>query len=138
MIDEGKPYLTQSQEAKWTQLTGRWFGSELTKTGGKVMWIAERRNDGTYRIQFRIIDISGKKQEKIEMGEWGVSGDIYFTTYKADLVGDKVVPVDPTDPYNRDAYRILKLTNETFEYISVDSSNKWTVRKVPADFKFPE
>lgn len=138
VIDEGKPPLSLSQQAKWAQLVGRWFGSEITKNGGKVMWIAERNNDGKYKIHFRIIEASGNQINKIEVGEWGVSGPVYFTIYKADLDGDKVVPVDPTDPYNRDAYKILRLTNDIFEYESFDSNNKYSVRKVSTDFTFPE
>lgn len=137
-IDESKPPLSLSQQAKWAQLVGRWFGSEITKNGGKVMWIAERLNDGKYKIHFRIIDASGKQRDKIEVGEWGISGPVYFTIYKGDVDGDKVVPVDPTDPFNRDAYKILRLTNDIFEYESFDSANKYTVRKVSPEFKFPE
>jgi len=138
VIDEGKPALSLSQKEKWTQLVGKWFGNQPTKSEGRIMWIAERHNDGMYRIHFRVIDASGKKVDKTELGEWGVSGSVYFTIYKGDVEGDKIVPVDPTDPYNRDAYKILKLDNEIFEYESFDPVNKYTVRRVPSDFKFPE
>jgi len=137
-VDESKPPLSLTQQSKWTQLVGRWFGSEMTKAGGRVMWIVERNNDGKYKIHFRIINASGNQTDKIEVGEWGVSGSVYFTIYKGDLVGDKMVPVDPTDPYNRDAYKILKLTNDSFEYESFDSSNKYSVGKVKPEFTFPQ
>lgn len=102
------------------------------------MWIVERRNDGIYKIHFRVIDPLGEKTDKIELGEWGVSGPIYFTIYKGYIERDKIIPVDPADPYNRDAYQILKLDDEIFEYESFDPVNKYTVRRVPSHFEFPE
>ncbi len=55
-----------------------------------------------------------------------------------DVEEDKIVPVDPTDPYGRYAYKILKLNDEIFEYESLEPANKYTVRRVPSGFEFPE
>ena len=119
-------------------MVGTWFGNQPNKNGGRYMWIDHRYNDGTYKVNFRITDASGKRQEKTEIGEWGVAGDIVFSIYKGDLHGDKVVHVGPTDPYTRDVYRILKLTDELYEYELIDSDLKFTARRVSADFNFPE
>ncbi len=135
---EGSVNLPATREAKWPLLVGKWFGNMNVAGGGKYMWIAERKNDGSYKIQFRTVDPSGKKEEQTEVGEWGVSGNIYFTIYKAHLKGGKAIPADPTNPGNRDAYRILKLTNEVFEYEHLDEGVRFTVKKVAQDFVFPE
>ncbi|SPF45972.1 exported hypothetical protein [Syntrophobacter sp. SbD1] len=137
-IEYMKPPLSQSQNIRWAQLVGTWFGDQPTKDGGRYMWISNRYNDGTYKAHFRITDASGKKMEKIEVGEWGVAGDIEFLIYKGDLQGDKVVNVDPTDPNNRDVYKILKLNDEIYEYELIDSDIKFTAKRVPVDFSFPE
>ena len=137
-IDAPKPTLSQPQENKWSKMTGKWFGQEGTKNGGRVMWIAERNNDGTYKIHFRVVGLSGEITDQIEVGEWGVSGPVYFTIFKARIEGDKIIPVDPTNPYNRDAYKIIRLNEEYFEYEAFDSGNKFSVRKVPIDFVFPK
>jgi hypothetical protein len=127
-----------TRQIKWAQLVGKWFGSLNLEGGGKYMWIMERKNDGTYRVQFRVKDPSGKIINKIEVGEWGVSGNIYFTIYKGDLEEGKIVPVDTTDPTYRDAYQILKLTSENFEYEALDEVARFSARKVASDFTFPE
>lgn len=126
-----------TRQTKWTQLVGKWFGSLDLEGGGKYMWINERINDGTYRVQFRVT-ASGKREESIEVGEWGVSGDIYFTIYKGDFEDGKIIPVDATNPTYRDAYRILKLTNDLFEYEGLDEGLSFSVRKVAPNFTLPE
>ncbi len=130
--------LPTTREAKWPLLVGRWFGSTSTKEGGKYMWIGDKRNDGSDTIQFRLIDPSGKKDDKTEVGEWGVSGDVYFTIYKADVVGDREVPADATDPTNRDAYKMITLTDELFVYENLDNGVRFEAKKVPPTFTFPE
>jgi hypothetical protein len=130
--------LPLSREGKWGLLIGTWFGSQDTRGGEKYMWISEKKNDGTERTSFRTTDRTGKKIDKVEVGEWGVSGDVFFTIYKADLEGDKIKPANVTDPTNRDAYKILKLTDEVFEYEGLDSANRYAAKKVAAGFTFPE
>jgi hypothetical protein len=138
LIDDQKSRLNPAQEIKWSQMVGTWYGDQPTKSGRRYMWIDHRYNDGTYKTNFRIIDASGKRLEKTETGEWGVSGDIFFSIYKGDLHGDKVVPVDPANAHNRHAYKILRLTDDLFEYEHMDPGVKFTARKVSADFEFPE
>ncbi|HVN96169.1 MAG TPA: hypothetical protein VMT62_07055 [Syntrophorhabdaceae bacterium] len=102
------------------------------------MWIAEKRPDGSYKVRFRNIPPSDKREDKVEVGEWGVSGDILFEIYKADLIDNRTIPADATDPINRDAYRILKLTDNEFEYEDLDSWQRYSAKKVAADFVFPD
>ena len=134
--DAIKPPATR--QAKWPLLVGKWFGSTSTEGGGKYIWIADRRNDGSYTNHFRTIPPSGKKEDKTESGEWGVSGDVFFTVYKADVQGDKLIPADAADPTNRDAYKIITLTQELFVYENLDEGIRYEAKKVPSDFTFPE
>lgn len=137
-IDASKPALSSSQKTRWSYLIGKWFGKEATKEGGTVMWITERDDTGRYEIHFRSIDASGKVEEHIEVGEWGISGPIYFTIFKGTIENGRTLPSDSTDPYNRDAYRILRLDNNIFEYESFASGNKYKATKVPSNFIFPK
>lgn len=136
--DDVKPNIPSSRQKKWTQLVGKWFGILDLEGGGKYMWINERENDGTYKVHFRVIDPSGKRQEAVEIGEWGVSGDMYFTIYKGYFEEGRINPVDTTNPTYRDAYRILRLTSDFFEYESLDDGMRFSVKKVTRDFIFPE
>lgn len=126
-----------AREDQWNALVGTWFGSSES-ADGKHMWISEKKYDGTYKTRFRTIYPSGKTRDKVEVGKWGVSGNVYFTIYEADIIEGRAIPADITDPRNRDAYRILKLTDDVFEYEHLDSGVRYTAKKVPADLVFPD
>jgi hypothetical protein len=127
-----------TREAKWSTLVGTWFGIKDLGNNGKFLYISEKKGDGTYRNRFKIIDPSGKKEDKVETGEWGVSGEVYFTIYKEGYETGSYLQADATDPANRDAYKILKLDDDNFEYQSLDMGEKFTAKKVASDFAFPE
>jgi hypothetical protein len=48
VIAYAKPGLSQSQEEKWNQMIGKWYGSQTTKEGGIRQQITVRHPDGTY------------------------------------------------------------------------------------------
>lgn len=134
--DEAKPPLSLSLEDKRALMVGRWFGDQPTKKGGRNMWIMQWKDDGTYEARSRLTDVSGKQQDTIAVGNWSVEGDIFSSIRTGVLKGDKVVAADPAHPYKRHGFRIVNLTGEIFEYQKVDSNDKITVRRVPADFDF--
>lgn len=137
-ITAEKPSLTLSQKEAWSMVVGKWYGSQPTKNGGKKEEIHENLPDGTYKVTFRVIDPEKVAKESVEVGQWGVCGPIYFSIFRGWVRGDRFSPSNPSDPYNYDAYRIIKLGNEVFEYEHVTTGNHYVIRKVPLDFKFPE
>lgn len=136
-VTSEKPSLTLSQEETWNLMIGKWYGSQPTKDGGKKQEIMERSPQGAYKITFRVYDKDGKHKEQAEAGYWGVSGPVYFTIFRGWVQGNQISPSNPADPYNYDAYRIIKLNNEVFEYENYSSGNKYVIKKVPNDFQFP-
>jgi hypothetical protein len=44
---------------------------------------------------------------------------------------------DPTDPYNYDAYRITRIDANVFEYEHFTTRERFSVRRVAADFEIP-
>ncbi len=136
IVDEGRSPLNLSEEEIRSQLIGTWFGDEPAKKGGRHMWIVQRKGDGTYETNSRQIDASGNKKDTIAVGDWGIEGDNFFSLRTGVFKNDKVDPADPANPYKRHNFRILNLTGEHLEYQSGDSSNKTTVRRVPAGFDF--
>jgi hypothetical protein len=137
-ITSVKPSLTLSQEKTWKLMIGKWYGSQPTKDGGKKREIMERAPNGTYKITFRVYGKDGKYKEQTEVGHWGVSGPVYFLIFRGWVKGDKFSPANPADPYNYDAYKIVRLTNEIFEYESYSSGNRYIIKRVPQEFEFPE
>lgn len=133
-IENSKPRLKYTQKEKWNLMVGKWFGFQPTKDGGQRKWLAERNPNGTYVITFRSYEKDGSYRESVEVGEWGISGSIYFTIFKARVIGAELYPVDPTDPYNRDAYNIVSLNKKRFEYISSDNGQHYVTEKVGQEF----
>ncbi len=136
-ITDNKPYLSKSQKETWGLMVGKWYGSQPTTSGGRKNEIMERHLDGTYRIKFRVVSKDHIVKESVEVGHWGVSGPIYFSIFRGWLKGEKLTSSRGSDPYNYDAYRIINLTNESFEYEHISTGTKFVVSKVPSDFDFP-
>ena len=133
-----KPPLSQSEEERWRLLVGKWYGNTLSESGVRREIITVRLDDGTYKIRFRISDQMQVVEERTEVGRWGISGPIYFTIYFGWIEGDEFYPSDSLAPYNQDAYRIIMLNDEIFEYEHVVVQAKFVAKKVPMDFEFPK
>ena len=119
-------------------MVGKWYGNQPTKDGGLRQQLIQRAPDGTYGITFRVTNQDGEIIEQTEVGQWGVSGPVYFSIFRGWLDGDEFIPADSADPYNYDAYRILTLTSDFFEYEHVTTGNRFTLERVSNDFDFPE
>lgn len=137
-ITSTKPSVSFSQEEAWRMMVGKWYGSQPTKNGGKKQEITEKQPDGTFKITFKITDPEKGIKESIEVGQWGLSGPIYFSIFRGWVKGEHYSPSNPSDPYNYDAYHIINLSNEVFEYEHVTTGNHYVIKKVPNDFEFPE
>lgn len=130
--------LTPSQEDSWDLLLGTWYGSQPTKSGGKRDEIVKRMPDGTYKFRFRTCDKSGKCSKQTEVGLWGVSGPIYFTIFLGWADKGHITPASPGNPYNDDAYKIIKLNKKIFEYKEYSDGDRFVDKRVSANFNFPE
>ncbi len=137
-VTSSKPAVSSSQEGTWKLMIGKWYGKQPTKDGGTKEEIIEKLPNGTYKIQFRVTQPDGTKTERTEVGYWGVSGNIYFSIFKGWLSGSEIISANPTDPYNYDAYHIIELTTEKFEYQHVSTGNRYVNQRVGNDFKFQE
>mgnify|MGYP003386670841 FL=1 len=136
-VTDDKPYLSKSQKETWGLMIGKWYGSQPTTTGNRKDQITEHLPDGTYRIRFRVVSEDNKVRETIEVGQWGVSGPIYFAIFRGWLKDGKLEPSRTSDPYNYDAYRMINLTNKKFEYEHMSTGTKYVINKMPSDFEFP-
>jgi hypothetical protein len=135
-VKSSKEFISSSQEMSWKLLSGTWFGSQPTKEGGIKQEIIERVSNGAYRVKFKITSKNGSISKTEEYGEWGASGSIYFTIFKGFIEDGKESRVD-VEPYNYDAYRIITLNNDMFEYEHVTTGNKYTIKRVQFNFDFP-
>lgn len=136
-VTESKPTLSVSEKERWNLMVGKWYGSNPTKSGGVRQFITERYQDGSYRDIFKVTDAQGNSSESSEVGYWGISGLISFAIFRGWLNQGIIEPSDPTDPYNYDAYHIISLNSEEYEYSHVTTGNRFRVKKVDPDFVFP-
>lgn len=73
-----------------------------------------------------------------EIGEWGVSGDLYIVITRGWINDGQIDKTDTTDPYYWDVYEVKKLSNNEFHYKSLKDNVLYKTRRVPAGFDFPE
>jgi hypothetical protein len=118
-------------------MIGKWFGISALDEGRLRRYITEHHADGTFKIHFRTYKSDKTYEDQIEIGLWGVSGNIHFTITRGWLVNGEVVPADPTDASLYDAYEIIRLTEDELEYKAVYAEAVFRVRRVPDSFELP-
>ncbi|MDX3775656.1 hypothetical protein QE250_16175 [Chromatiaceae bacterium AAb-1] len=133
-VTELKPELGIDKLERRNLMLGKWYGDMPTEEGGRRQWVIHRANDGTYRIDFNIRRADGSEYELTEVGHWGIAGDVYFSIYRGVIENEQFLPSDSSDAYNYNAYQIIKLSHNIFEYQNVDSQNTFFVTKVPDSF----
>ncbi len=135
-ISVAKSDLRRAEFENWQMLEGKWYGSEPVLGGGFREQIIERFDDGTFRTIFRIHRTDSKFSENIETGQWGISGDIYFSIFRGQIFGSHFISADTGNPYNYDAYHAIHLSKEKFEFEHVTSGKRYVTWKVSPDFTF--
>ena len=118
-------------------LIGKWYLEQPRSDGTTVRSLSEMTRDGTLQIQFQVIYPNGVISESSEKLIWGISGDIYFTVLRELVYEGVSEPVDPEDPTKYLAYRVLKVTEEAFEYQTIVTGNIFQRQRVPDDFELP-
>ena len=129
--------VTHSKESETVQtvaqrqvLIGAWRGEAPVKGGGSRSWIVQRNPDGTYQVDFTLTTPAGAKSSHSEVGVWGTSAGIYFTATRGYVEASGIDPADTTDPTLYDAYKIIDLTQNTFEYQNLSTGNRFVVKRI--------
>ncbi|MEQ8355194.1 MAG: hypothetical protein RH942_06620 [Kiloniellaceae bacterium] len=117
---------------------GRWYGEDRKGSEISRRWLVDAFPDGVFRITFRYYDQDGGYREQIEVGEWGISGPVYFLSTKGWVDDGTFLKADTTKAQLYDAYKILKLEQQVFEYEHYVNGNRYQVRRVDTGFTLPE
>jgi hypothetical protein len=117
---------------------GRWYGEAAKTDGSAKRWIVDAFPDGVFRITFRFYEEDGRYREQIEVGEWGISGPVYFLSTKGWVDDGMFLKADTSNGELYDAYKILKLDAAVFEYEHYVNGNRYQIRKVDTGFALPE
>lgn len=124
------PEVKGENLSRWQALIGKWHGKIGIKGGGVHEWFVTRFSNGTYRIDFIHHRKDGSIKERTEIGDWGNSGNIYFTIYRGELKNDRLYPSDSSDPINYDAYVIDALKENEFTYTHARTKDNFTVKRI--------
>ena len=124
------------------QLLGQWYRLDIDEKGQQISEYAQFFDDGRFEFTFSQLNLQGCViQQTVELGDWGVVGDIHFTITKSELVelaelgevSDSELTsysADLTDADNYHAYRMIKLTSTIFEYQHILTNEVFIMRRV--------
>lgn len=136
-VPQLKAELPDDQKEKWRLMVGKWYGSQPLEQGGKKEWVITREENGFYEVSFRNQLRDGTIEERIEVGDWGIAESFYFSIFQGWIIEEQFVPADRNDPYNRDVYKVIRLTDQLFEYQNISTKERYTVKRVNSDFTLP-
>jgi hypothetical protein len=114
-------------------LVGRWYGESMTADGQSLKWVTNREANGTYRTQYLLN--KDEPEESIEIGQWGLSGSVFFTIQRVWIRNGETQRVDGSNAYSYDAYDITNIAEQSLEYRSAGSGKRFTVRRVGTSFE---
>lgn len=112
-------------------LFGRWYRNDIDAQGLDIVEYAELSADGSFEFTFVSTDQATKVMEKIvELGDWGLVGNIHFTITKNELIDQELYAADLNDSDNYHAYKVLQLNHNTFEYQHIETKEIFIMRKI--------
>ncbi|MGL1955803.1 MAG: hypothetical protein OCD00_00605 [Colwellia sp.] len=112
-------------------LFGRWYRHDIDEQGFQITEYSELNDDGHFEFTFSTLDSQGNIIEKtVEFGDWGLVGDIHFTLTKNEIIEQEYYTADLTNDDNYQAYRVLQLNHQTFQYQHIVTEEIFIMRRV--------
>jgi hypothetical protein len=112
-------------------LVGRWYRSDTDDNGNAFTEYAQMTVDGSYEFTFIEHSSNGDiAAQSIELGDWGLVGDIHFTMTKSEFIDDEHYAADLSNADNYHAYQVLTLNNTIFEYQHILTNEVFILRRV--------
>ncbi|MFT7006494.1 MAG: hypothetical protein ACJAXJ_001002 [Colwellia sp.] len=112
-------------------LFGRWYRNDIDEQGQQVVEYAELSADGSFEFTFVSTEQETNITEQvIELGDWGLVGNVHFTITKSELIDQQLYAADLNDSNNYQAYNVLKLNHQSFEYQHIETKEIFIMRKV--------
>jgi hypothetical protein len=118
-------------------LIGQWYRLDTDEFGQQLSEFAVFFPDGRFEFTFSTLNnVGAVEHQEIEMGDWGLVGDIHFTLTKNELVDEVLYPAELENEDNYHAYHVLQLTNKTFEYRHIITNEVFIMRRVVDNIGF--
>ena len=109
-------------------------GETMAEGGLKGRFLAQHFEDGTLRVTVTSEASDGRASTEEYLGNWSISGPIYFTSVTGIAVDRASEATDWEGTGNINAYEILEIDGKHFEYESFSSRRKFVARRVGEDF----
>ena len=112
-------------------LFGSWYRNEKIMDGCVQTEFAQMTEDGQYEFYFSVRNSEGYLiQQSVELGNWGLVGDIHFTLTKAEYIEEEQYEADLTNADNYHAYKVLELSHQIFKYQHLVSNEVFILKRV--------
>lgn len=112
-------------------LFGRWYRNDIDEQGRQIVEYAELSADGSFEFTFVSTEQETNITEQvIELGDWGLVGNVHFTITKSELIDQELYAADLNDSDNYQAYNVLQLNHQVFEYQHIETKEIFMMRKV--------
>jgi len=112
-------------------LFGRWYRNDTDAKGNETGEYAELSADGSFEFTFVSTEQGiNRTKQVVELGDWGLVGNIHFTITKNELVDQQLYAADLNNGDNYQAYKVLKLDHYTFEYQHIETKEIFKMRKI--------
>ena len=123
-------------------LVGSWYGvtsmdyAQLKDKTQKS--VATFSADGKWRIHLKMYDNTTKAflDEQTEVGTWWVKDGILVTKISEIISSGTSHAPNTPEGFYLEKYVIANFSNNSFTYRDVKDGTKYTVKKVPEDYKF--
>jgi len=120
-----------SEQFNRALLAGRWYRMKVNDDGQQLVEYAELCLDGSFEFSFVEQNAQGEiSSQNIELGDWGLVGDIHFTITQEEVDGGEHYRADLNDENNYHAYKVLALDNLIFKYQHIVSKEVFILRRV--------
>jgi len=112
-------------------LFGRWYRSDTDAKGNETGEYAELSADGSFEFTFVSCEQeTNRTKQVVELGDWGLVGNIHFTITKNEFVDQQLYAADLNNSDNYQAYKVLQLNHHTFEYQHIETKEIFKMRKI--------
>lgn len=133
VIEKNKGALPETEIENRNLLIGEWGITLDTKDGGQRKEYAVLRSDGTFKFTFTEFDEKGVVSDRYSLlGIWGLVKNIHFTIVMAKERDGVLFKKDTSNPFNYDAYEVLKLDNQVFKYRALIDDEQFKLIKIKA------
>ena len=129
-----KPRPPAEEQRLHELIVGNWVGETMAEGDRKGRFLAQHFEDGTLRVTVTSEASDGRASTEEYLGNWSISGPIYFTSVTGIAVERAADATDWEGTGNINAYEILEIDGKHFEYESFSSRTKFVARRVGEDF----